>query len=592
MNLPSWLETLILKIKAETSHFFLLHGNVHDLIRSVDGKYVRIHQVLADIFSRRELLMFYSLSTGLQFATPEMEQIFRGRYCKKSVKSGSSAVNRAAEQFQSLRSETAPLSDIIGQGMEQILFLENVLPISDTEKGKVVIINAGQNIAPDSMGAEQPTDRISTEVLDRWSRDGRFRDARSVVIMITPCLSRVSGYLKDNQSGVCALRIPKPNEEERVGRWAHHINEGLCMDAGITPELLGRITSGLAVTQIDTIALEAKASQETITLDLVKSSKQKILETEFGDRLKIKQPKWGFDYFGGKNGAKVYALEARDNMLNGCLRRVPMGILASGPPGTGKTFFFECWAYECGFNFVEIANAKEMWVGKSEENMEKMLAALDDLSPVIVIEDEADQSEPPRDAPDGSSGVNQKLRQMKFQFRSDPRRRGKIVWVMISNRPDLIDAAYKRKGRTDDIIPFVLPGAEEYASIFKVMFSRYGIPTKLKNFSPFAKKVASKTFCSGADVEWMVLEADKLAGREGKNEVEASHLHQAIDDWENSLDPDVIDRQTILAIKGSSKRLRPENWQEILSNAEKRLAGRPISEKPLNDALFPGISLQ
>ena len=170
--------------------------------------------------------------------------------------------------------------------------------------------------------------------------------------------------------------------------------------------------------------------------------------------MQVKVPLWGFDLFGGKDNVKQYLLEVRDNILIGIGRRAPMGLLAKGPPGTGKTYMFECWAYECGFNFVTINNPRSMWVGQSEDIFQQILSALDDLSPVIVIEDEANQSEAPRDVPNGDSGVSNRLRQMKFTFCSDPKRRGRVIWVRITNRDDLLDEAYKRKGRSDDLFPF------------------------------------------------------------------------------------------------------------------------------------------
>ena len=108
------------------------------------------------------------------------------------------------------------------------------------------------------------------------------------------------------------------------------------------------------------------------------------------------------------------------------------------------------------------------------------------------------------------------------------------------------------------------------------MFARYKIPNAISDFSPFAKMAMEKIYCTGADIEWMVLEADKYARREGKDKIEEPHLMMAIDDWEMNLDPKEIDRQTILAIKGSSKRLRPDHWKKLLADAEARLKGHQM----------------
>lgn len=594
-KMPPWLLDMLLSLKAGSAHFVILWGNIHDWQRNLRGEYLSLYEYLGEIFGQRDLLMVFSLSSGLQFATKGMEDAFRSRYLNTNPvecpnKEKRSAAEKIKAGFRENQAASAPLGQLIGETPSQALrFLEKAL--TDSGDGKltsVLIIDSAHNLAPCDSGGQNANDKISIEILDRWTRDSRIKESGNTVILLTPSLSSLAPSLRASHSEAAVLRLPKPGEEERTGRWQENKkSNGVVFSEDLTSELLGRLTNGLSLKQIDNVYKLAKESAVPISLDLIKKKKQAILEAEYGDRLKVKMPEHGFAFFGGKDKLKEHMLEIRNNIVNGIFRRAPMGILASGPPGTGKTFFFECWAHECGFNFVEIANPRSMWVGQSEEIAEKMFDSLDDLSPVIVIEDEADQSESSRDAVNGDSGVSNRLRQMKFKFTSDPKRRGKVIWVRISNRSDLIDAAYKREGRSDDTIPFLLPEAEEYEEIFKVMFARYQIPTTIEDFGPFAAETAKKTYCTGASVEWMVLEADKYAGRDGQDQVSAEHLEQALGDWEMKLDPEEIDKQTILAIKGSSKRLRPEHWKRILSEAENRLFGR----KPpaLESSVFSGF---
>jgi len=593
-RVPDWLNDLMLKFKADIAHLFILWGNIYDVQKNMRGEYMTLYQYLAEIFEQRDLIMFYSLSSGLQFANEDMEKLFRSRYLGAGVTTGNtagqSAAQKAALGLQQNQASNAPLSQILGEKPEQVLrFMERA--VSDTSDGHLsiaLIVDFAHNIAPNQIMTHNAGDRISVEMLERWAKDGRIKEAGNTVVLITPSLASLAEGLRSPQGEAAAVRIPKPNEDERTERWRYNKSlNGVEFSDGLTPEHLGRITSGLSYKQIDAIYRLAKEQKIPVSLSLVKEKKQEILETEFGDRIKVKVPKWGFDYFGGKDYLKRYGQEINNNILSGMWRRAPMGILASGPPGTGKTFFFECLAFECGFNFVEIANPRSMWVGQSEEIAEKIFACLDDLAPVIVIEDEADQSETPRDTPNGDSGVSNRLRQMKFKFTSDPKRRGKVIWVRISNRPDLIDTAYKREGRSDDTIPFLMPNPDEYADIFKVMFARYEIPTDIKDFAQIADEVSAKGYCTGASVEWMVLEADKHAGRDGQDKVCKKHLEQALSDWEMKINPREVDRQIILAIEGSSKRLRPDNWETILADAKGKFYGEQAPEQ--SPSVFPGL---
>lgn len=588
---PNWLNTLFIRYNATTAHLFVLWGNIYDKQVNMDDEYVSgPYRYLAQIFKARDLVMFYSLSAGLQFAKEGMEESFRGRYLASASapsSSGNSSVAEASQAFQQNHARVAPVNSLIGNSSgEALRFLTNVLIDKDAGRPVLIIDNA-HNLAPNNPTAANRDDRLVTEIFEKWARDERIREAGSLIILLTPHLGALAESLRGSQTSAVIIRLPKPDTTTRIAYWDYVLAndaETSCPPKELNANVLGRITNGLSLNQIEIIGKEAGVAGTSISYELIKRKKQEILTAEFGDRLKVTVPEWGFDYFGGKDSVKAYLLEVRDYILSGQNRRVPTGILASGPPGTGKTFLFECWAYECGFNFVELTNPRDMWVGKSEETMSAIFATLRDLAPVVVVEDEADQSETSRDTPNGDSGVSNRLRQMKFKFCSDPKIRGQVIWVRISNRDDLIDAAYKRKGRTDDNIPFVLPGSHEYAEIFQVMFARYNIPTKISDFAPFSQMVTKKIYCTGADVEWMVLEADKYAGRAGVDEVTADHLNQAIDDWEIDLDPRDIDHQTTLALRGSSKRLRPDNWQDILKAARKRLGASGVSSVVFPDS--------
>lgn len=584
IQLPAWAEEMQLVEKSRSAHMFVLHGNTADRVRDWHGKYLSVYQYLNELFSGRGQVMIYSISAGLQFANLVMEKAFKEAYLKKESKASnkSSAMAKAAQNF----CDVMTVEEMIGGRLPDVVFpvLNKALTDDRTVKGgsippserKLLIIDFVHNVAPPLGQQSGLGDRINIEWIERWARNDRIRGLGNTIVLITDHLEQVESRLYAISSGIYVLRVSKPTDDSRRQRWAELIeHHGMPLESGLDLAMLTRISSGLSLSQINgivlrTVALGAPMKAPLTTLT-VKTEKKRLLEAEFGGRLKVEMPDYGFDYFGGKDYLKRYCREIMESVSDGVLRRVPMGMLAVGPPGTGKTFFFSCFAKECGFNFVQISNPRSMWVGQSEAYFESILAILDDLSPVVVVEDEADQSEAGRDVPNGDSGVSNRLRQMKFMFCSDPKRRGRVIWVRITNRSDLLDTAYRRKGRSDDIIAFVPQDEAEFTDVFKVMFARYQIPVDITNFASFAKKTAAKEYCTGSDIEWMVLEADKASGRAGRGRVFAEDLNWAIEEWETDVDRREFDRQTILAIKGSTKRLRPENWQEVLRQAESRL---------------------
>jgi ATP-dependent 26S proteasome regulatory subunit len=130
-----------------------------------------------------------------------------------------------------------------------------------------------------------------------------------------------------------------------------------------------------------------------------------------------------------------------------------MGYLFCGPVGTGKTYLAECLAGEAGVPVVTMRNFRDKWVGSTEANLEKIFSLLHALGRCIVFVDEADQALGKRQSGSGDSGVSSRVYSMMAKEMSNTRNRGKILWVLASSRPDLIEVDLKRPGRVDVKIP-------------------------------------------------------------------------------------------------------------------------------------------
>jgi SpoVK/Ycf46/Vps4 family AAA+-type ATPase len=91
--------------------------------------------------------------------------------------------------------------------------------------------------------------------------------------------------------------------------------------------------------------------------------------------------------------------------------------------------------------------------GSSEGNLEKIFRLIHALGRCYVFIDEADQSLGKRDSASGDSGVSGRLYSMLAEEMGSSTNRGKVIWVLASSRPDLIEVDLKRSGRVDFKIP-------------------------------------------------------------------------------------------------------------------------------------------
>ena len=125
-----------------------------------------------------------------------------------------------------------------------------------------------------------------------------------------------------------------------------------------------------------------------------------------------------------------------------------MGYLVCGPVGTGKTFLAECYAGSIGIPCVKLKNFRSKYVGETEGNLQRVLTVLRSLGPVIVVIDEADAALGDRNQ-QGDSGTSGRIFSMIAQQMGDTRYRGRIIWMLLTCRPDLLPIDLKRQGRAE-----------------------------------------------------------------------------------------------------------------------------------------------
>ncbi len=606
---PIWLsEQIICPFQSGIASVFLLHGDIGGLVANPDreddpdeDKYITLPEFFQRIFSEREMVIFYDIANGLRFLTPEMKNIFRQKVGLDSAPTGSADAIAAAKA--QLKAKQALPRDV-----------ESCLPLIDkvlkTMNNVAVIIQSAHFIAPTSSGvALPPNERVNIETLRNWIQSANIRKSKNVVLLLTDQSAKVSSELRQSGSELITVFIPKPNFQERLDfiqsiavnaeqaealfkRLREHesklkglgpasskratleseVNEiqealdelpiAIDLPKDFDSKSMAVATQGMNLRQIRDIFLESSKSGKAIDLDYVRRRKQDILNSEYGDVMEVVEPKRGLEDIGGMEHIKVYFSRVLSAIRQGESRLVPMGITLMGPPGTGKTALVEALAFEAKFTFVKTKSIRSMWVGESEARQEKLIWGLRALAPVVVMNDEADLNEANRDAPKGDSGVSERLMKMWMELLSDPKIRGQIIVINCTNRPDRIDAALKRSGRSDERLLLPMPSQAEREAIFQVMIKRHQIPTSLKEFSGFAQSTSD---LSGADLENVVLRAYSFAAEKGKKVIDEECLQEAIRDFIPSASQEAIDRMTLYGLSEcSSRRLLPPNAKEIL----------------------------
>jgi SpoVK/Ycf46/Vps4 family AAA+-type ATPase len=214
--------------------------------------------------------------------------------------------------------------------------------------------------------------------------------------------------------------------------------------------------------------------------------------------------------------------------------------------GTGKTFLAECLAGEAGVPVVKIKNFRDKWVGTTEGNLEKIFRLLRALGRCFVFVDEADQTLGKRDSGSGDSGLSGRVYSMVAQEMSDSESRGRVIWILASSRPDLIEVDLKRPGRVDVKIPlFPTVTSDEGFHLIRALCRRYGMDLEESGAPALAALIP--TLLTPAAAEALAFKVYRAVKTQGLTPLAA--LEHRLRSYQNPVPRDVMEFQIRLAVE-------------------------------------------
>ena len=308
--------------------------------------------------------------------------------------------------------------------------------------------------------------------------------------------------------------------------------------------------------------------------------KKEILEQECFGLIEVIEPGHGFDVVGGMEPIKNVLTRMAQHVVAGRRKQVPMGVMFVGPMGTGKSFLAEAFAKESGLSAIRLKNFRDRWVGSTEANLEKVLNIVEALGEILVMIDEGDRSM--GGAGDNDGGVSSRVMARLKEFMSDTSHRGRIVFVMMTNRPDKLDTDMKRPGRFDLKIPFFAPQTSEARlAITKALLRRHKIDCQASD-EELLEILNELQGYAAADLEAVLLLAyDDLQSEilpEGVTElpsgITAAFLKRAAHDFMPTRETTMIEYMELLAVyEASNRRLLPDQFKSIqVGDLNQRLA--------------------
>ncbi|MEO7794619.1 MAG: AAA family ATPase [Thermoanaerobaculia bacterium] len=553
-SLPGWAATLARTVAAKQANTFVIHGLPADLIPVRQDPGIAFQ--LLDTFLTETLFaswpskLTYNRAEGLGFSTPQAKQHFVDRLKAYDAVHGT-------VWAESLPRDAANAFALLDSYFRHCATLAPARPV-------VLLLPFAETLVPNGEASYRtPEDRAVLVYLRKWAQDPVLLAKNIVIVLVTESLAELDPKLV-RASATREVEIPRPDLPERreyldaarTAEWFDRLSE-------VPPPRLAELTAGMTRAQLSQLLDGAEAAGTKLTLDGVRAAKKEVIESEGMGLLEYVEPKYDLDMVAGMPAVKGRLRRAARAIARGNPSAVPMGYLICGPVGSAKTFLVECFSREIGFPCVKLKNFRSMWVGSTESNLERILKILASLTPVGVMIDEADAALGNREQ-SGDSGTQSRVFAQIANFMADTRHRGKVLWFLITARPDLLPIDLKRQGRAEEHIPLFYPESiAEYDEIFQVMKKKLALDCQVTSLAEVTGETALKGY-SGSDLEAVLVRSILEAEAAGSSAVTAEHLQRAFADFiptTNNLEREL---QILAAIlECTSRELLPERFRDI-----------------------------
>jgi len=481
-----WKSELNKILNTGQTSVILLHGNVRDFFQ-IENEFVNLTEyLLKDVLEERQYKIFYDSQAGIQFTEQKHRQDFF-----QSLQ-GYDAYHKT-NYAQSPPKEPGAAFSLI-ENINKLKVIDNISTVS--------VINYVEQIIPASNNNTSAEIRYLKIALDKWAQNPKFVDNNITFFLIVENLAKVDEFVTRNPF-IPRIFIEHPDVKTRTS-FVTKMKNKWDVTSDLKDETIGTLSSGLSLLQLSRMFAYIQSNKMQLDLPALKKLKKEFIEAECYGLLEFVDPKYTLENVAVHHQAKKMLRQTSTAIKEGLTKHLPMGYLIAGPVGTGKTFIVNCFAGEVGIPVVKFLNFRSQWQGQTEANLEKIINLLKAVNPVVVMIDEADAFLGSRNQ-SGDSGTSSRVFAKLAEFMGDTTYRGKVIWFLMTSRPDLLPIDMKRQGRAEEHIALFHAQTEaDEEDLFQALLRK----NKIKNKElKFAKAKDSMHTYSGADVEAIIVRA-------------------------------------------------------------------------------------
>lgn len=513
---PAFLDTLSHAYSDRGKSVALLTGDTHDLFWSRNReRFLELEQTLYQALSAMFTVVRLDIATGIGFYDNQDLSTLT-RICAKAdaiAVAGEEKVGDLKALIRTCRYSPLPALVLLQEILSAVVTVrredKQVKPVC------TIIQFAGSLFPSGDFDHLAEIDRQRLITFLNMIEAPWYKSSNHLNILIADTRSEVNSRILGLPS-VQSIEIQLPNQTERSKFVQTYVSGDASSGAVVTsaetvaavpaptgmfekgPDVFVADTAGLTLTALQDVLEGARRTASVITRSDVLTEINEVMKADLGDIVKVSRPEHKpSDIVGYKKTGEIFM-----DIFRRCENpqtAVP-AILVSGPNGAGKTFQLEAYASESGRIVIELAGLRGMYFGQTDTFFEKLRLRLKTYGKILILVDEAHTQFGSVHKSD-THETEKRLAGNIIKMMGDRTMFGKVLWALMTSRPDELDPDVKSRAPVQ--IPIFDLEGEERKKFVTDIFARRDILVPDSEIESVLKKTENY---SARDYDFLVKE--------------------------------------------------------------------------------------
>lgn len=469
---PGFLDNLSEAYRLRRKSIAVLTGDIHGLFWSPEAKdFVSLGRLINHELGSKLNLIHMDIAGGIGFFDKKTEhEVIRICESKDGTYTPPGRVKALKNLIESSKHNPLPALVLL-QGIEEAF--RRARAAGEIIKPPCILFRfAGAMFPPGDYARLSELDRQRLVSFLGWVTSPEFQESPNLLILVNHIKSELNQKIIALPNSA-HIEVDLPNQETRLHFVQHFAQDYKGMRFMGGRPRFAEDTAGLALNNIKDILEAAGRTGKSLTRDHVVREVNDILQAQLGDIIRIKYP--------DHRPKDIIGHAATGEIFTELFRRCEdpetavAALLVSGPNGGGKTFQLEAYAAASGRVVVELAGIRGSLFGETDRFFEMLRWHIATFGKILILVDEAHTAF-------GSihSGqthqTEQRLAGNIIKMMGDPRYLGKVLWALMTSRPDQLDPDIKSRAPVQ--VPIFDVEGEERRAFINEMFKRKRISLK------------------------------------------------------------------------------------------------------------------